>query len=107
MQTDPSSTQAQRMRAAIDRAVAVAPGFLRGEVDAQAMTDTMISSVRDYVAAERADGRDGTPHDPDGRALYPVLAELAGCGSGYQAGRCDADCVARTMAQLVREFGTS
>ena len=106
MQTDPNTTQAERMRAAIGRAVAVAPGFLRGEVDAQAMTDAMIGAVCDYVAAERADGRDGTPHDGAARSLYPVLAELAGCGSGYQAGRCDADCVARTMTQLVREFGT-
>jgi len=27
------------------------------------------------------------------------------CGSGYLASRCDAACVARTMAQMMREFG--
>lgn len=101
-----TTTQAGRMRAAIDRAVAVAPGFLHGAVDADHMARTMVGAVRSYIEQDRADGGDGNGRSPEARQLQNVLAELMACGSGYLAGRCDAACVARTMTQMMREFGT-
>lgn len=86
-------------------AIAIGPGFLRGDVDADTMATTMVDAVQTYVAAEKADGRDGSPLDSDAARLMPVLQELITCGGGYLAGRCDADCVARTMTELVGEFG--
>lgn len=97
-------TQVARMRAAIAQAVAVAPGFLRGEIDADRMTSTMVHAVRSYVEQEQAAGGDGAPHSAEAHALQGTLAELMACGSGYQAQRCDAACVARTMTQMVHEF---
>lgn len=99
-------TQAGRMRAAIAKAVAIAPRFLRGDVNADLMANTMVGAVRTYVEQERAAGTDGTPQGADAQALQGTLAELMGCGSGYLAGRCDAACVARTMMQMVREFAS-
>ena len=99
-------TQAGRMRAAVEQAVAIAPGFLRGDVDADHMANTMVHAVRNYVEQERAAGGDGDPHDAEAQALQGTLAELMACGSGYLAHRCDAACVARTMTQMVREFAT-
>lgn len=93
------------MRTAIDKVVAVGPEFLRGTVDVQRMTDTMIHAVRDYMTEEKAAGGDGTPHDAEAAQLHEILRELNGCGSGFQAGRCDAACVARTITYMVREFG--
>lgn len=98
------NTQAGRMRAAIAKAVAIAPRFLRGDVNADFMANTMVGAVRTYVEQERNAGDDGSPQDADAQALQGTLAELMGCGSGYLAGRCDAACVARTMTQMVREF---
>ena len=94
------------MRAAIDQAVAVAPGFLRGDVDADHMTKTMVHAVENYIEQERASGSNGAPSNAEAQALQGTLAELMGCGSGYLAGRCDAACVARTMTQMVHEFAT-
>jgi hypothetical protein len=37
--------------------------------------------------------------------LQAGLAEIYACGSGCVADRCDSDCVARTMAQIMDEFG--
>ena len=99
-------TQAGRMHAAIEQAVAVAPGFLRGDVDADHMAKTMVRAVHSYVEQEQATGGDGAPHNADAQALQGTLAELMACGSGYLAGRCDAACVARTMTQMVHEFTT-
>ncbi|MGH7119025.1 MAG: hypothetical protein ACREFP_08560 [Acetobacteraceae bacterium] len=98
------TTQIGPMRAAIDRIVAVAPGFLRGDTDADHMANTMVRGVRNFVEQERARGSDGVPHGAEARELQGVLTELMACGSGYLAGRCDAACVARTMTQVVREF---
>ena len=98
------TTQAGRMRAAIAQAVAVAPGFLCGDVDADHMATTMVHAVRNYVAQQEAAGSNGAANDPEAEALQGALAELMACGSGYLAGRCDAACVARTMTQMVREF---
>lgn len=100
------TTQAERMMAAINQAVAVGPGFLRGDTDADHMANTMVHAVHHYVEQERATGSDGAPHGAEAERLQGVLAELMGCGSGYLAGRCDAACVARTMTEMVREFGT-
>lgn len=99
------NSQFKRLQTAVDSAVRVGPGFLRGEVDADTMANTMLGAARDYVAAEKSDGRDGTPLDEHSAELFPVIQELIACGGGYLAGRCDADCVARTMTQLVGEFG--
>lgn len=100
-----TASQVARMRAAVDQTVAVAPGFLRGEVDADHMAHTMVQAVRAYAEQERAGGGDGRAHGPEAKQLQDVLAELMACGSGYLAGRCDAACVGRTMTQMVREFG--
>lgn len=94
------TTQAGRMRAAVGQVVAIAPGFLRGDFDADHMANTMVHAVRTYVEQERAAGSDGTPRDAEAQALQGVLSELMTCGSGYLAGRCDAACVARTMTQI-------
>lgn len=98
------TTQVGRMRAAVEQAVAIAPGFLRGNVDVDHMTKTMVHAVNGYLEQERAAGSDGTPRGAEAQALQGTLAELMACGSGYRAGRCDAACVARTMTQMVREF---
>ena len=98
------TTQAERMRAAIAQAVAIAPRFLRGDVNADLMANTMVGAVRTYVEQERTSGSDGAPQGAEAQALQGTLAELMGCGSGYLAGRCDAACVARTMTQMVHEF---
>jgi hypothetical protein len=97
-------TQAGRMHAAIAQAVAVAPRFLHGDVDADHMAKTMVHAVRHYVEQEQAAGSDGAPHGAEAQALQGILAELMACGSGYLAGRCDGACVARTMRAMVHEF---
>ena len=103
--TGAADARVARMRAAIDRAVSVGPSFLRGDIDADRMASTMVHAVRSYADAEPAAGDDGAPRNPEARALQETLAELMTCGSGYLAGRCDAACVARTMTQMVREYG--
>ena len=97
-------TQVERMRAAIAQAVAVAPSFLCGDIDAEHMTKTMVDAVRDCVEQEHAAGGNGNTQNAEFHALQEALAELKACGSGYLAGRCDAACVARTMTQMVHEF---
>lgn len=101
-----AATQVARMRAAIDKAVAFAPGFLRGEVKADDMANTMVGAVRTYADQEKATGSDGVPHGAEAQELQQVLVELMTCGSGYLAGRCDAACVTRTMTEMVHEYGT-
>ena len=99
-----ATTNIGRMRAAIDQAVAVGPSFLRGDVDADHMANTMVHAVRNYAEQERITGSVGVPQDAQAQELQGVLTELMTCGSGYLAGRCDAACVARTMTQMVHEF---
>ena len=98
------TTQAGRMRAAVDHAVAFAPRFLRGEVDADQMANTMVDALRTYAEQERAAGGDGTPRTAEAQSLQGAIAELTACGTGYLAGRCDGACVARTMTEMVHEF---
>lgn len=102
----PPATQVSRMRAAVDRAVAIGPDFLHGDINADRMANTMVQAVKDYFQQEQAAGSDGVPRGSEAKALQRVLSELMGCGSGYLAGRCDAACVARTMTEMVREFRT-
>lgn len=100
-----ATTQAGRMRAAIEQAVSAGPSFLRGDINADQMANTMVKAVRGYAEQERMAGGDGAPRGAEAEQLQNVLAELMGCGSGYLAGRCDAACVARTMTEMVHEFG--
>lgn len=93
-----------RMKAAIGQAVAIAPEFFRGEIDADRMTHTMIDAVRGYAEYEQEISASAPP-DAEVEYLREVLAELQACGSGYLAGRCDAACVGRTMTWMVRTFG--
>lgn len=97
-------THVEWMRAAIGQAVAVAPGFLRGDIDADHMTKTMVHAVRNYVEQEQAAGGHGNAQNAEAQTLQGTLDELRACGSGYLTGRCDAACVARTMTQVVHEF---
>jgi len=99
------TTQAGRMRAAVEQAVAAGPGFLRGDIDADRMAHTMVQAVRDCTAQEAVAGGEKASADAEVEVLRHALAELMACGSGYLAGRCDAACVARTMTQMVHEFG--
>lgn len=99
------TTQVGRMRAAINQAVTTGPAFLRGDVDADHMANTMVHAVRNYADQERAAGGNGAPQSAEAHALQGVLAELNACGSGFLAGRCDAACVARTMTHMVHQFG--
>ena len=100
-----SPRQVQRMREAVAKVVTVGPRFLDGAVDADHMAHTMVDAVRGYARQEHASGSDGAPHSPEAAQLQQVLAELMACGSGYLAQRCDAACVARTINQMVHEFG--
>lgn len=104
-ETTEAQQQADRIQAAIDVPISMGPGFLRGEVTVDDMTDAMIAAVRGYQAQEKSAGRDLAPLGERSNELVPVLKELITCGGGYQAGRCEADCVARTMTSLVAEFG--
>lgn len=97
-------TQAGRMRAAVEHAIALGPAFLRGDVDANHMATTMVEAVRNYVEQERTEGSGGSPRTAESQTLQGALTELMTCGSGYLAGQCDAACVARTITQMVDEF---
>lgn len=99
------NSQVTRMQAAIAKAVAVGPQFLKGEVDVDHMTHTMVEAVRTYAQEEEATGGDGTPRSAQAQELQQTLQELYACGSGFRAGRCDAACVARTMTYMVQEYG--
>lgn len=97
-------TQIERMRATVRRAVQVAPRFLKGEIDADHMANTMVGAVNDYAQAERAAGAEPIRGE-EAETLAEVIRELRACGSGYLAGRCDGACVGRTMTYLLGEFG--
>ncbi|MEO8908595.1 MAG: hypothetical protein ABI310_11080 [Microbacteriaceae bacterium] len=108
------SEQTLRMQAAISPVLAVGPDFLAGRRDADDMAHTMVQAVQEYADGERARRQgDASPAENPGPAsasrtaqqLQAVLAEIYTCGSGYLANRCDSDCVARTMVQIMDEFG--
>ena len=112
--------QAQRMRAALSPVLVIGPDFLAGRLDAKAMAQAMVRAVQGYADGERAREQAGVRPDDNGaraddgartsaspaaQELHAALAEISTCGSGYLADRCDSDCVARTMVQIMREFG--
>ena len=106
--------QAQRMIAALSPVLVIGPEFLAGRVNADDMAHTMVRAVEAYANGERGRQQAGVVPDEDSapasvpRAvpeLEAALAEVYGCGSGYLAHRCDSDCVARTMVQIMGEFG--
>lgn len=99
---------ADRMRSAVDDAVASGPDFLKGTIDADTMARHMVATVtgfQDRHLTELQQVADGTlPASPEVTRLWQALGELYVCGSGYLADRCDADCVARTMTEMVHEY---
>ena len=106
--------QTQRMQAALSPVLTIGPEFLAGRVDAEDMARTMVQAVQAYADGERVHQRvKGQPDEASvpasarraAQELQAALAEIYACGSGYLADRCDSDCVARTMAQIVGEFG--
>ena len=104
--------QAQRMQAALSPVLMIGPDFLAGRRDADEMAHTMVRAVQEYADGERARQQAGArsdtgpaPVSPAAQELQAVLAELYTCGSGYLANRCDSDCVARTMVQIMDGFG--
>ena len=106
--------QAQRMQAALSPVLVIGPDFLAGRRDADDMAHTMVRAVQEYVDGERVRKQASVLPDEDpapaslGRSaqeLQAALAEIYTCGSGYLADRCDADCVVRTMVQIMGEFG--
>lgn len=100
---DPT-TRTGRMHSALDSVLAIGPGFLNGDVDADTMANTMVRVAREHIETDGPLNGDATGTG-EAQELYAALAELLTCGSGYLAGRCDADCVVRTMTQMVSEFG--
>lgn len=114
MDTAEHSGQAQRMQAALSPVLAIGPDFLAGRRDADEMAHTMVAAVQGFVAAEQKRQEGEAPSDGavasatrtrSARELEAALSEVYGCGSGYLAARCDAACVARTMTQIMAEFG--
>jgi hypothetical protein len=108
------SGQARRMRAALSPVLAIGPDFLAGRLHADDMAQTMVQAVQRYSDSEKArqhagpgsdEDRAGAPTSQAVQELHAALAEIYTCGSGYLADRCDSDCVARTMVQIMGEFG--
>lgn len=105
--------QTQRMQAALSPVLVIGPDFLAGRRDADDMAHTMVQAVQGFVDGERARQQAGLPDEDPAPAkasrsageLQAALAEIYTCGSGYLADRCDSDCVARTMSQIMGEFG--
>ena len=103
----------QRIQAALSPVLAIGPDFLAGRVDADDMAHTMVRAVQEYADGERARQASVPPDDDPAPAstsraaqeLQAALAEIYTCGSGYLANLCDSDCVARTMVQIIGEFG--
>lgn len=91
------------LRTTIDRVVNTGPSFLDGDIDADAMANTMVAAVTDHQTTRSENGNGNPPGDP---RLQMAVREIYGCGAGYLAGRCDRACVARTISTLVNEFGT-
>lgn len=98
-----TQTPDELLRDTIDRVVATGPTFLNGDIDADAMANSMVAAVTDYKTSQPKDSTGNRPGDPQ---LQMVVREIYGCGAGYLAGACDGACVARTITGLVNEFGT-
>lgn len=95
--------QVNQMREAIAKVLALGPRFLAKEVPAEEMAQTMVKAVQDY-AKQAEKGGYLQPESETALELQNILRELMGCGSGFLAQRCDADCVARTIDYMVHEF---
>lgn len=95
--------QVSQIRAAISKVVAAGPDFLAKKIPAEKMAHTMIKAVEDY-AKQNGKGSHVHPKSNEARELLNVLDEVEGCGSGFLAQRCDADCVARTITYLLHEY---
>lgn len=109
-----SEGRIQRMQAALYPVLVIGPEFLSGRVGAEDMARTMVRAVQAYADDERSRQKNRLPADEDSapasarrtaQELQAALTEIYACGSGYLADRCDSDCVARTMVQIVGEFG--
>lgn len=105
--TEPTAPEEaiRRMEAALRPVLALGPDFLAGRRDADEMAQTMRQATHELVRERRAQGALGPGASEQARELDAAVAEVHTCGSGYLAGRCDADCVARTMTQVVADFG--
>ena len=99
-----SAAQLAVMKSAVESGVKLGPHFLAGEIDADTMATSMVEAVEDYVAAAKSAGYEQIPAGVEYQHFGMALQELITCGGGYLAGRCDADCVARTMTHMMREF---
>ncbi|MDN5797060.1 MAG: hypothetical protein L0H79_15060 [Intrasporangium sp.] len=102
------------MQAALAPVLTLGPEFLSGRRDADDMAHTMVRAVQEYVgdegtrqpaAAPAGAERAPAPSSRAAQELEAALAEIYACGSGYLADRCDSDCVARTMSEIMGEFG--
>lgn len=99
-----SQLQIDHLKQAIGKVVKIGPDFLSKKISPEDMTHAMVNSVQEYKNQSELNGG-FTPHSAQAEELLNVLKEIKGCGSGYLAKRCDADCVARTITFLVDEFG--
>lgn len=95
--------QVAQIKDAINKVVTTGPDFLENKIPPEEMAHTMIQAVKDYAKTARENNME-KPESREAEELLPVLNEIYGCGSGFLADRCDADCVARTIDYLVKEF---
>lgn len=98
-------TQVSQMQKAIHKVVAIGLDFLSNKISAEDMTHTMVRAVKDYIELAEKEGYP-KPQSEEAMELHQILGELYGCGSGYLANRCDADCVARTIQYMVENFSS-
>lgn len=96
-------SQLAQMQHAIKKVVAQGPDFLAKKIPAEVMAQTMIQAVEDYIREAEKQGH-LQPQSEKALELQEVLRELKGCGSGFLADRCDADCVARTINYIVKTY---
>ena len=103
MSVEHHDLQVEQIQSAIQKVVAVGPDFLNKKVSADDMAHTMVNAVQDYAKQAEKEGA-FQPKSNKAGELLEVIQEIMACGSGYLAQRCDADCVARTIATIVDEF---
>lgn len=94
----------QRMFVALQPVLTMGPSFIAGEVPADEMANTMVAAAEDYAAGTSPQPTAETRSVYSPAQLQEILAEIHNCGSGYLEQRCDADCVVRTMRQMVHAF---
>lgn len=102
------TTKTERLHAALTPVLEIGPDFLAGRRHADDMAHTMVASATAYREGElarQAAGEDVSAGSGEIRHLDAAMKEIYVCGSGYLAQRCGADCVARTMTQIMGELG--